>query len=122
MRSCARRRQPRIRLLDVADDADDEHQAEARAGWPIPATHDARALGRGARDRSARQRCRVALRELGAIEDARATFTLAMAAAPETIGEALARRAQRLEPRDLANMAVGLGAWAAGDRQRSAWS
>jgi hypothetical protein len=34
----------------------------------------------------------VALRELGAIEDARATFTLAMAAAPDTIGEALARR------------------------------
>lgn len=34
----------------------------------------------------------VALRELGAIEDARGTFTLAMAAAPDTIGEALARR------------------------------
>jgi tetratricopeptide (TPR) repeat protein len=34
----------------------------------------------------------VALRELGAFEDARATFTLAMEAAPETIGEALARR------------------------------
>ncbi|MEP7004161.1 MAG: hypothetical protein ABI888_06435 [Chloroflexota bacterium] len=34
----------------------------------------------------------VALRELGAVEDARATFTLAMAAAPDTIGEALARR------------------------------
>ncbi len=34
----------------------------------------------------------VALRELGAVDDARATFTLAMAAAPETIGEALARR------------------------------
>ena len=34
----------------------------------------------------------VALRELGSIDDARATFTLAMAAAPETIGEALARR------------------------------
>ncbi len=34
----------------------------------------------------------VALRELGAIDDARETFTLAMAAAPETIGEALARR------------------------------
>jgi hypothetical protein len=34
----------------------------------------------------------VALRELGAFEDARATFTLAMEAAPGTIGEALARR------------------------------
>jgi hypothetical protein len=34
----------------------------------------------------------VALRELGAIDDARATFTLAMGSAPETIGEALARR------------------------------
>jgi hypothetical protein len=34
----------------------------------------------------------VALRELGALEDARTTFTLAMAAAPDTIGEALARR------------------------------
>ena len=34
----------------------------------------------------------VALRALGAIDDARATFTLAMAAAPDTIGEALARR------------------------------
>jgi len=34
----------------------------------------------------------VALRELGSIDDARETFTLAMAAAPGTIGEALARR------------------------------
>jgi hypothetical protein len=34
----------------------------------------------------------VALRDLGALEDARTTFTLAMAAAPDTIGEALARR------------------------------
>ena len=34
----------------------------------------------------------VALREVGALEDARTTFTLAMAAAPDTIGEALARR------------------------------
>ena len=34
----------------------------------------------------------VALRELGRIDDARATFTLAMSAAPDTIGEALARR------------------------------
>jgi hypothetical protein len=34
----------------------------------------------------------VALRELGAVDDARATFTLAMDAAPDTIGEALARR------------------------------
>ena len=34
----------------------------------------------------------VALRDLGAFDDARATFTLAMDAAPETIGEALARR------------------------------
>ena len=34
----------------------------------------------------------VALRELGALDDARATFTLAMEAAPDTIGEALARR------------------------------
>ena len=34
----------------------------------------------------------VALRELGAVEDARATFTLAMDSAPGTIGEALARR------------------------------
>ena len=34
----------------------------------------------------------VALRELGSIDDARETFTVAMAAAPETIGEALARR------------------------------
>jgi tetratricopeptide (TPR) repeat protein len=34
----------------------------------------------------------VALRELGAFDDARATFTLAMEAAPDTIGEALARR------------------------------
>jgi len=34
----------------------------------------------------------VALRELGSIDDARETFTLAMAAGPETIGEALARR------------------------------
>ena len=34
----------------------------------------------------------VALRELGALDDARATFTLAMETAPGTIGEALARR------------------------------
>ncbi|HEY8732840.1 MAG TPA: hypothetical protein VIN69_12825 [Candidatus Limnocylindria bacterium] len=34
----------------------------------------------------------VALRELGASDDARTTFTLAMEAAPESIGEALARR------------------------------
>ncbi|HEY8861443.1 MAG TPA: hypothetical protein VIN37_05035 [Candidatus Limnocylindria bacterium] len=34
----------------------------------------------------------VALRELGALDDARTTFTLAMATAPDTIGEALARR------------------------------
>ena len=34
----------------------------------------------------------VALREIGAIDDARATFSAAMAAAPGTIGEALARR------------------------------
>ena len=34
----------------------------------------------------------VALRELGSIDDALETFTLAMAAGPETIGEALARR------------------------------
>ena len=34
----------------------------------------------------------VALRELGAYDDARRTFTLAMEAAPGTIGEALARR------------------------------
>jgi hypothetical protein len=34
----------------------------------------------------------VALRELGAVDDARVTFTLAMEAAPDTIGEALARR------------------------------
>ena len=34
----------------------------------------------------------VALRELGALDDARATFTLAMETAPDTIGEALARR------------------------------
>lgn len=34
----------------------------------------------------------VALRELGLLGDARATFTQAMAAAPDTIGEALARR------------------------------
>jgi tetratricopeptide (TPR) repeat protein len=34
----------------------------------------------------------VALRELGAVDDARATFSLAMEAAPDTIGEALARR------------------------------
>ena len=34
----------------------------------------------------------VALRELGAQDDARATFTLAMETAPGTIGEALARR------------------------------
>lgn len=34
----------------------------------------------------------VALRELGLVGDARATFTQAMAAAPDTIGEALARR------------------------------
>jgi len=34
----------------------------------------------------------VALRELGALDDARTTFTLAMDAAPGTIGEALARR------------------------------
>jgi hypothetical protein len=34
----------------------------------------------------------VALREIGAFDDARATFTLAMDAAPGTIGEALARR------------------------------
>jgi tetratricopeptide (TPR) repeat protein len=34
----------------------------------------------------------VALRELGAYDDARRTFTIAMAAAPDTIGEALARR------------------------------
>jgi hypothetical protein len=34
----------------------------------------------------------VALREVGALDDARTTFTIAMAAAPDTIGEALARR------------------------------
>ena len=34
----------------------------------------------------------IALREQGALDDARSTFTLAMAAAPESIGEALARR------------------------------
>ncbi|MHB8632054.1 MAG: tetratricopeptide repeat protein, partial [Candidatus Limnocylindria bacterium] len=34
----------------------------------------------------------VALRELGAVEDARTTFTLAVDVAPDTIGEALARR------------------------------
>ena len=34
----------------------------------------------------------VALRELGALDDARDTFTLAMETAPGTIGEALARR------------------------------
>ena len=34
----------------------------------------------------------VALREVGALDDARTTFTLAMEAAPDTIGEALARR------------------------------
>ena len=34
----------------------------------------------------------VALRELGAFDDARTTFTVAMEAAPDTIGEALARR------------------------------
>jgi len=34
----------------------------------------------------------VALRELGALDAARATFTLAMETAPDTIGEALARR------------------------------
>jgi hypothetical protein len=34
----------------------------------------------------------VALREAGALDDARTTFTLAMEAAPDTIGEALARR------------------------------
>jgi hypothetical protein len=34
----------------------------------------------------------VALREVGAFDDARTTFTLAMEAAPGTIGEALARR------------------------------
>lgn len=34
----------------------------------------------------------VALREIGATDDARATFSVAMAAAPGTIGEALARR------------------------------
>lgn len=34
----------------------------------------------------------VALRELGLVGDARATFTQAMAAGPDTIGEALARR------------------------------
>ncbi|HEV2011324.1 MAG TPA: hypothetical protein VGS17_09910 [Candidatus Limnocylindria bacterium] len=34
----------------------------------------------------------IALRELGALDDARATFTLAMEMAPDTIGEALARR------------------------------
>jgi tetratricopeptide (TPR) repeat protein len=34
----------------------------------------------------------VALRDLGALDEARTTFTRAMAAAPDTIGEALARR------------------------------
>jgi hypothetical protein len=34
----------------------------------------------------------IALREVGALDDARTTFTLAMATAPDTIGEALARR------------------------------
>src|SRR5437763_1893322 len=34
----------------------------------------------------------VAVRELGALDDARATFTLPMETAPGTIGEALARR------------------------------
>ena len=34
----------------------------------------------------------VALREIGAVDDARATFSAAMAVAPGTIGEALARR------------------------------
>jgi len=45
----------------------------------------------------------VALRELGALEDARTTFTIAMAAAPDTIGEALARR-------ERAHMPSGSGA------------
>ncbi|MDQ6857945.1 MAG: hypothetical protein M3Z65_03005 [Chloroflexota bacterium] len=44
----------------------------------------------------------IALRELGARDDARTTFTLAMAAAPGTIGEALARRERTHIPSDSA--------------------
>lgn len=40
----------------------------------------------------------VALRDAGAVEDARRTFTLAMDAAPDTIGEALARRERNHMP------------------------
>ncbi|HVR89409.1 MAG TPA: hypothetical protein VHG53_07685 [Candidatus Limnocylindria bacterium] len=46
----------------------------------------------------------VALRELGALDDARATFTLAMDGAPETIGEALARR-------ERSHLASGSDSW-----------
>lgn len=55
----------------------------------------------------------VALRELGALEDARTTFTLAMAAAPDTIGEALARR-------ERTHMPSGSGAPSSSSAQPSA--
>ena len=54
----------------------------------------------------------VALRELGAVDDARATFTLAMAAAPDTIGEALARR-------ERAHMPSGSGSPSGSDQPSS---
>ena len=54
----------------------------------------------------------VALRELGAIDDARATFTIAMETAPGTIGEALARR-------ERSHMPSGSGAPASSSDQPS---
>jgi len=54
----------------------------------------------------------VALRELGAIDDARSTFTLAMEAAPGTIGEALARR-------ERAHMPSGSGSPSVSDQPSS---
>lgn len=54
----------------------------------------------------------IALRDLGALEDARATFTLAMEAAPDTIGEALARR-------ERSHMPSGSGSPSSGSAQPS---
>lgn len=51
----------------------------------------------------------VALREIGAVDDARATFTAAMDVAPGTIGEALARRERSHLPADSAQSGASSG-------------
>lgn len=51
----------------------------------------------------------VALRDLGAEDDARATFTLAMETAPDTIGEALARRERSHMPSGSGSPSVSSG-------------